>query len=260
MPRGPLLQFFDRFWWRQAVFAFGAAGLAWLIVATALEKGISDLDRAVVLGIGLAAAIAFAMTSGLLPGKRRKPKQASQDGSGPALMVLFFNVAGVVSTAVGMTSPRPATESQPGVIEWGIAELLRKATGIEATTAATRDDTSAIRRGLEQQGMLGGRDSRIRKRIAGTWGEAGCRVTYAFAITGDSLTVRSLRSEPGMAEYRGAGSIVSEAGDRLITVAKDDNAGQAAEFLYRSDGADEWLTWRDRAADVAQELVRCNQG
>jgi len=77
MPRGPLLQFFDRFWWRQAVFAFGAAGLAWLIVATALEKGISDLDRAVVLGIGLAAAIAFAMTSGLLPGKRRKPKQAS---------------------------------------------------------------------------------------------------------------------------------------------------------------------------------------
>lgn len=244
-------------WWLYATFALGSLGLSYLIVKTALEKGISNLDRGVLLLIGMAALLAFCFSSGIF-GRKKRTRSVGDDGEAPiSLMLIFFNVAGVLGTAVSLTAPRPAVESKSGVIEEGINKLIGKAEQIDQTTQITQRDTAIIRKGLEANGLIGKAGSRIRKKIAGIWGETGCRVTYNFTLNSDSLSVRSVQSEPGMADYQGKGSVVQEENDRMITIANDTNAGTAAEFEYRTDGVSEWLVWRDRSVDVGQELVRC---
>lgn len=221
-------------------------GLAWLVVDNALDKGISTTDRVIVLVIGagaLAVLWRLEFPKGLSRKDWQKPLGRAQ------IMNVVIGVFAVISAVIGMTAPRTAVESRPGMIEDTV-------TG----TAAKVGDIG------EELGI--GKASLIRERIAGIWGEPGCAVARRFEIGERALQIATVQVPPGMKPLHWAFTIEAEvneargAGMRASTITATEreglSPGASVKFRYLTDGVSERLVWDSESQDqAAPELVRC---
>ena len=228
-------------------------GLAYLIVASALDKGISTTDRMIALVIGLAALLVvwrLEFPKGLRKGERSKPIARAQ------IMNVGFGVFGVVATAIGLMAPRPAVESRPGLIQDTVESTSKDVRGLT-------DGQAAI---AKQLGV--GEPSLIRQKISGTWGEPDCLVVRRFDIQDRALKVSTVRVPQGMKAHRWAFTIEAEmneprpAGMRSSTMTTTERIGlfpgSSVKFRYLTDDVTERLVWdSENHSQAAPELVRC---
>jgi hypothetical protein len=240
-------QLTPRSWLFVALCAIVAAGVAWLIAALALEKGIAPFWRGFLVIAGIAVLFASLYRQELLPWKPSKKKSDSVAAKSSGFLEVTGQFVGFASALLGMISPTAVVESAPGAIE---AEARRANVQLEAV----RKSNDAIARELGATG-----NSIARAKIPGIWGEPGCAVTYRFEIREKALTISSLKSEPGMVAYKGVGSIEAEQGNVLKTATASEGAtkGISVAFRYQNDGIKERLIWEDKANEMPTVLERC---
>jgi hypothetical protein len=230
----------------------GGAGLAYLVIANLLDDGVSNMDRAVALVIGLAALLVLwrlEFPSGLSRDDLRQPVGRAQ------VMNVGLGLFGVLATVVGMMSPA-AVESHPGVIE----SLVRSIAG----------DVHEMKAQQEAIGKeLGvGEPSLIRQRIAGRWGEDGCSVIRRFDLKDRALEISTVRVPPTMKPLHWTFTVETEAnevrpqGMRSSTITATEREGlfpgSSVKFRYLTDGIAERLVWdSENEKQAAPELVRC---
>jgi hypothetical protein len=226
-------------WMVLVIAALCALMLAGLVGTAALDKETGAWAKAFLFVIGATALLAALMLSEGAAWDARHWTAWLQPRPLAALFLAIFIAFGVMTDALSLFEPRPAVESEPGVIEEGvnrIREDLRQA-------KAQRDPPHP----------------RIAQRISGLWGEPGCSVAYRFLLRNEALIVDAERRPPGAPPYRLVASITSSEGDVLQAVGEQPYAarGKAATFTYFTNGAIERLTWDDQVSPVPLELDRC---
>lgn len=243
-------QLTPRSWFFVALCAIVAAGVAWLIAALALEKGIAPFWRWFLVLAGIAVLLASLYRQELLPWKPSRKKSDSAVVKSSGFLEVIGQFVGFASALLGMISPTAVIESEPGAIE---AEARRANVQLEAV----RKSNDAI-----AQQLGASVNSTAREKIPGVWGEPGCAVTYRFEIKEKALIIESLKSPPEMEDYSALGTIEAEQGNLLktSTVSRGADKGVAAEFRYESNGVTEALFWHDKSREMAIRLQRCGAG
>lgn len=230
-----------------------AIAFAYWIASTALQKGISTLDRGLLVAVTLGAGF-------LLYRKTRSLFRESGGASGEAgvdFLNLFLAFITVITTSLSLMAPRPATESEAGIIE-----------GLSRSILSTGEDTNERVKRLEDE-LLVGRQSRIEQGIAGIWGEPACMVTYAFELVERELKVSSVTSIAGMPDQQwrfdtqpGRDELAPGGGQysRMVSEEIEGNFPTSfVTFTLRESGAGDRLVWDSSAQQQdSVELIRCD--
>ncbi|MBP9158913.1 MAG: hypothetical protein KBF53_14210 [Sphingobium sp.] len=242
------------FYIRILIFTAGGFALAYLVLSSALEKGISDKSRLVLLTIALATAFAFWKVTPGVP--RSFNRTAWMQPKTPALLMsVFLNVIAVVSGAIGMVAPRTAVEHSPGALE-------------DLGNASVSMGKDLLNDTAEIKGALGvGKRSLVFAKIGRIWGEIDCQVTYRFrlvdrALTVDSLKSEGLRSRQWVFTVENDGDLTARNGARrsllTATEVKGYFPGQSVKFLYETNGVTQALSWDGDDPDQNKlDLIPC---
>ncbi|MFL6844032.1 MAG: hypothetical protein ACJ8ER_04035 [Allosphingosinicella sp.] len=214
-----------------------AAAFLLLVLSTAIETRKGLLAGAFILGAGILSAGSAIIASNEAPAFGRhwtawlKPRPI-----GLCFLAIFAGL-GAMTDLLSLFEPRPAIESAPGAIEKGIGR---------------------IEKGLDRVG--GGEEQPARARLPGIWGEAGCSVTYRFAIREQAILVRTLRRPPGKPYWSTVYTIVASPRTDTIEAREETPAAPAYTFTYETNGVTERLRWHDRRRPVPLDLERCPKG
>ncbi len=231
--------------------------LGYLVWDSASDKGSASPLKAALFIIGVLFALASIVVGWEAEGDGRLSfrRMVAPKAAG-AILLSLFGAFSVMTDVLALFEPRTAVESSVGAIENGVEQIAQVSDRIDDTTQRTGRDTELIKSGLQQAGLIGA-SSLIRQKLPGIWGEAGCKVTYRFAVASNAVALESARNEPGMKHYKATATIISEHGSRLVTSSTTPEQGVTVELTYRFDGIQERLIHHDKRSNVMQEFVRC---
>ncbi|MEL7707580.1 hypothetical protein AAG593_04205 [Citromicrobium bathyomarinum] len=216
---------------------FCALALLWLVLSAALDKEVSIWAKGILVIVGVAAAIATALSSDF---KMRQDGGVIQSLTSPRtiaiIFVAIFATFGVMTDALQLFLPRPAVESAPGIIE-----------------DTTRDTNERLR-------QLAPDRPAIATRVPGRWGEtAECDVAYEVTIKDKGIQIK--RDAQALPEYTMVGTIKAETADTLTVAVREPKnaAGQMLDLRLEDDGMTRRLVWDEVGMDVPLKLHPCGE-
>lgn len=218
-------------WFAIVLVAVCAAVFTWLALSTVIDKKASLWGQAFMLMIGLGGVVATLVAGKSTPGRGMPLRAWLAPKPIAGLFLAIVAGFGTMSATLPLFEPRLVVESKAGAIESKIDRLLPQT----------------------------GSDARVAQKIAGAWGEAGCAVTYRFALKEKALVVNAEKRPAGAPPWRLVASVTGAKGDVLDAVgeAPAEAKGKAVTFTYVFNGAIERLTWDDQSGSVPLELDRC---
>lgn len=224
-------------WTMLTIAALCALALGYLVASTALDKDTSDWAKAFLFGLGAIAVVAALLISEGSPWDARHWTSWLQPRPIAALFVAIFISFGLLTDALSLLEPRPAVETEPGIIE-NMVRDIHSGTHVEGTRGAP---------------------PRILQRIGGTWGEPGCAVTHRFQVRDAALIIEGQRRPAGAPPFRRVATITSARGDVLHSVGDQptEDRGKSATFTYSTNGVIERLTWNAQVSEAPLVLDRC---
>jgi hypothetical protein len=217
--------------------------LGWLVFTTALDKNTSKWAWLLLMVVGIAALVAatFAIEGIFAP--RQKLRSILRPRPIAGFYLATFSAFGVMATLLSQFAPKPAMESAPLATEQKVDKANVTLARIVQITAPKPPAVP-----------------RILVKIEGTWGEKipRCGVTYSMTVVGGE-SERALKIE-GVHRPRGVSAWATSAtirpfgadGDTMYT----DADGDAASFVYSSNGAVESLSWIT-SKHPPLDLIRC---
>lgn len=214
-----------------ALVAVSAAAFTWLALSTVIDKQASLWGQIFLVVVGLAGCIATLVVGKNTPERGMPLKAWLAPKPVAGLFLAVVAGFGTMSMTLPLFEPRLVVESKAGAIESKIDRLLPQT----------------------------GDASRGARKIGGLWGEAGCAVTYRFALKEEALVIDAERRPAGAAPWRLIATVTGAEGDVINAVGETpaEARGKAVTFTYVSNGAVERLTWDDQSGSVPLELDRC---
>lgn len=220
-----------------------AVFIGWNISNNVSFKGIDGWAAVALALLGLLAVVA-----GIAADKdlSKSPIQWLKPGNLLRILMALMTALGLVISVYQMVSPEPATESKPGLLETLISKISteqdRQGKVIDKIKDAVAPD-----------------EAPARKQINGVWGEEGCNVTYRFTLTGDVLSVESLKRPDGTKPYKSVASVVSAKGNELRTVdeTSGNDKGRASVLTVSTAKELPKLIWKNESESVGETYVRC---
>jgi|GEM_PF-3250794 hypothetical protein len=230
-----------------AICVVVGCGLAYLIANMALDKGISNFWR-IFLGVcGAAIILAVLYNEGMLPWKPRSKTETVVAKKSADIILGMATVFGFLSSVLSLITPTSVVESAPGAIENKVGQANAKIDELRKDIGVT-DNAQAL------------------AKLAGTWGEPGCAVTYEIAIDKNALRLTSKKSPAGMEPFSSIGTITattqlvggSQSGVTVNTIEEiGEDRGKATSYTYEDNGAIDRITRRDHSSQVQLTLDRC---
>jgi hypothetical protein len=217
-----------------------AAALGFMIFNTAFSKGAGITGKVVLALVGIGATLATLLANPAFTFRPASYKALmTRSNIAGLILALWFGI-NAMTGVLGLLSPSGVVESKPLKIE---------------------KDVGDVKKMIDQRLPAQPTRAPVLDQLPGSWGEAGCAVTWRMSIEGNAMTAELTRRPAGVGPYKLVASIVKAEGMTLAVSGEspDSAKGMAANFGLDTSGATPKLSWADRARDVPLVLMPCDE-
>jgi hypothetical protein len=239
-----------------------------LLISASLNAKVGALGvMALFLIFAAAMIIAFATTDAI-PWRKMQWRHLRQ----PHILATISSVLLASIGSLYSFVPLLGGKGGPKAVLTEVEAVLAK---IGKDAEAARVASEKVQKGLEDKGIVPGKQTLVEQRINGIWGQENCRNTYLFKLDPAGRTTRvmkviSVRSDTGLEPYNGefvfklAFDHISRDGFARSTISTEEvrgfHPGYAVDFALIKAGDSESLIWGSKSKEQnAPTLIRCDQ-